>query len=138
MDFGTRCPSRLSHPDGFDELLPQDRHPRGRMRTKERPVMPLDSLRSMVSRRPGWVVGSWFIVAISVGLLSPDLTRLGAEGQANLLTGEASESLRTALEVGRDWPDQYYEALAIVVLHRPGGLIEADPDFARRLSDRIT
>src|SRR3954447_25526002 len=100
--------------------------------------MPLDSLRSLVSRRPGWVVGSWFAVAIAVGLLSPDLTRLAAEGQANLLTAGSSDSLRTALGVSRDWPDQYYEALAIVALHRPGGLAEADHDFARRLSDRIT
>src|SRR3954464_3296760 len=100
--------------------------------------MPLDSLRAMVTRRPGRVVGFWFTVAIAVGLLAPDLTRWAAEGQAKLLTGEASESLRTAIEAGRDWPDQYYEALAIVALHRPGGLTEADHDFARRLSDRIT
>ncbi len=99
--------------------------------------MLLDSLRSMVSRRPGWVVGFWFTVAATVGLLSPDLTRLAAEGQAKLLTGD-SESLRAAQEVGRSWPDQYYEALAIVALHRPGGLTEADHDYARRLSDRIT
>src|SRR4051794_35337788 len=99
--------------------------------------MPLDSLRSLVSRRPGWVVGSWFAVAIAVGLLSPDLTRLAAEGQANLLTADSSQSLRTALEAGRDWPDQYYEALAIVALHRPAGLTEADRAYARRLSDRI-
>ena len=100
--------------------------------------MALDSLRLMVSRRPGWVVGFWFSLAIAVGLLSPDLTRLAAEGQAKLLTGESSESLRTALGVGRDWPDQYYEALAIVALHRPGGLTEADHAYARRLSDRLT
>jgi RND superfamily putative drug exporter len=92
----------------------------------------------MVSRRPGWVVGFWFTLAITIGLLAPDLTRLAAEGQANLLTADASESLRTAIEVGRDWPDQYYEALAIVALHRPGGLTEADHAYARRLSDRFT
>src|SRR3954470_24926646 len=100
--------------------------------------MPLDSLRSLVSGRPGWLVFFWFTLAIAVGLLSPDLTRLAAEGQANLLTGAASESLRTAIEVGRDWPDQYYEALAVAGLPRPGGLTGANHDFARRLSDRIT
>ncbi len=93
-------------------------------------------LRSIVSRRPGWVVGTWFLVAATVGLLSPDLTRLAAEGQAKLLTGD-SESLRAALQVGKDWPDQYYESLAIVALHRPGGLTQADHAYARRLSDRI-
>src|SRR5690242_13542110 len=112
--------------------------PSGRNRVKEWLAMPLDRLRSMVSRRPAWVVGFWFTVAVTVGLLAPDLTRLAAEGQANLLTGEASESLRTALDVGRDWPDQYYESLAIVVLNRPGGLTEADHAYARSLSDRIT
>src|SRR5271154_2587539 len=99
--------------------------------------MSLDSLRTSISRRPGWVVGSWLLVAIVVGSLSPDLTRLAAEGQAKLLTGASSESLRTALEVGRDWPDQYYEALAIVALHRPGGLTGADHAYARRLSGRL-
>jgi RND superfamily putative drug exporter len=74
---------------------------------------------------------------MAVGWLSPDLTRLAAEGQARLLTGASSASLRTALEVGRDWPEQYYEALAIVALHRPGGLTEADHAYARRLSGRL-
>jgi RND superfamily putative drug exporter len=75
-------------------------------------------------------------MAATVGLLSPDLTRLAAEGQAKLLTGD-TESLRAALQVGKDWPDQYYESLAIVALHRPGGLAQADHAYARRLSDRI-
>ena len=96
----------------------------------------MDPLRSIVSRRPGWVVGTWLLVAATVGLLSPDLTRLAAEGQAKLLTGD-TESLRAALQVGKDWPDQYYESLAIVALHRPGGLTRADHAYARRMSDRI-
>ncbi|MBV8557335.1 MAG: MMPL family transporter, partial [Planctomycetaceae bacterium] len=96
----------------------------------------MEPLRSIVSRRPGWVVGTWLLVAATVGLLSPDLTRLAAEGQAKLLTGD-TESLRAALQVGKDWPDQYYESLAIVALHRPGGLTRADHAYARRLSDRI-
>ncbi|MBV8075071.1 MAG: hypothetical protein JO284_01650, partial [Planctomycetaceae bacterium] len=48
----------------------------------------MEPLRSIVSRRPGWVVGTWLLVAATVGLLSPDLTRLAAEGQAKLLTGD--------------------------------------------------
>jgi RND superfamily putative drug exporter len=100
--------------------------------------MSWDSLRTMASRRPGWVVAFWFLVAATVGLLAPDLTRLAAEGQAKLLTGESSESLRTALQVGEDWPDQYYESLAIVALHRARGLTEADHSYARRLSGRLT
>jgi RND superfamily putative drug exporter len=99
--------------------------------------MSWDSLRSLASRRPGWVVAFWFTVAAAIGLLAPNLTKLAAEGQANLLTGEASESLRTAILVGKDWPDQYYESMAIVALHRPGGLTEADRAYARRLSDRL-
>jgi RND superfamily putative drug exporter len=99
--------------------------------------MSWDTLRTMASRRPGWVVGFWFTVAMAIGLLAPDLTRLAAEGQAKLLTGEASESLRTALQVGQDWPDQYYESMAIVVLHRPGRLTAADHAYAERLSDGL-
>ena len=98
--------------------------------------MLLDSLRSMVSRRPGWVVGFWFAVAAAVGLLAPDLTRLAAEGQAKLLARDA-ESLRAATVVGQAWPDQSYESLAVVALHRPGGLTPADLAYARRLADRI-
>jgi RND superfamily putative drug exporter len=99
--------------------------------------MSWDSLRTLASRRPGWVVGFWFTVAAAIGLFAPDLTRLAAEGQARLLTGEASESLRTAIQVGQDWPDQYYESLAIVALHRPGRLTAADHSYAERLSDRL-
>ena len=33
--------------------------------------MSLDSLRSLVSRRPGWVIGLWSALALSVGLLAP-------------------------------------------------------------------
>jgi RND superfamily putative drug exporter len=99
--------------------------------------MSWDSLRTVAIRRPGWVVVFWITVAALIGLVAPDLTRLAAEGQARLLTAESSESLRTALQVGQDWPDQYYESLAIVAVHRPGGLTAVDHVYARRLSDAL-
>ena len=44
--------------------------------------MVLDPLCSMVSRRPGRVVAAWIVVAVAVGFMAPNLTRLAAEGQA--------------------------------------------------------
>src|SRR4051794_23907789 len=98
--------------------------------------MNMDSLRSFVSRRPGWVVASWFVVAIAIGLLAPDLTRLAAEGQAKML-GRDAESVRAAEVVGRGWPDAAYESLVVVALHRGEGLTESDLAYGRRLAARF-
>ena len=98
--------------------------------------MSLDGLRSIVSRRPGAVIAVWLSVAAAVGLLAPDLTHLAAEGQAKLLARDA-ESLRAAEAIGRAWPGQAYESLAVAALHRPGGLSEADHKFAQQLAERF-
>ncbi|MDR3638336.1 MAG: hypothetical protein P4L84_31325, partial [Isosphaeraceae bacterium] len=82
--------------------------------------MSLDGLRSTVSRRPGVVIAVWLSAAAAVGLFAPNLTRLAADGQAKLLARDA-ESLRAAEAIGRAWPDQAYESLAVAALHRPGG-----------------
>jgi putative drug exporter of the RND superfamily len=66
--------------------------------------MPIVSLRSMVTDRPGWVVVFWVALACAMGLLAPNLTRLAAEVQAGLLGGDA-ESLRAAEVLRRAWPD---------------------------------
>ena len=55
--------------------------------------MPLDTLLTVLSRRPAWVIVAWAGLATAVGFGSPNLTRLAAEGQAKLL-GHASESRR--------------------------------------------
>ena len=69
-------------------------------------------------------------------LLSPNLTKLAAEGQAKMLAADA-ESRRAAELVKQSWPDEAYEAMAVAVLHRPGGLTEADRQYALRLSQRF-
>ena len=91
--------------------------------------------RSMVIRRPGWVVVLWVAAAGAMGFFAPNLTRLAAEGQANLLGGMpracgAGEALRRA------WPDQAYESLVVAALHRSGGLAAADLGYATRLAKR--
>jgi RND superfamily putative drug exporter len=98
--------------------------------------MSLDSLRSVASRRPGWVVGAWALLALLVGGLAPDLTRLAAEGQARTL-GRDATSRRAAEAVREAWPDHSYESLAVAALHRPEGLTDADRAFARRLASRF-
>ena len=88
-------------------------------------LMAMDTVRRLVSRRPALVTGVWFVLVVAVGLTAPNLTRLAAEGQAKLL-GREAESRRAAEVVRQAWPDQAYESLAVVALHRPGGLTEAD------------
>ena len=73
---------------------------------------------------------------MAVGWLSPNLTKLAAEGQAKMLASDA-ESRRAAELVKQSWPDEAYEAMAVAVLHRPGGLTAADREFALRLSQRF-
>ncbi|WZO98965.1 MMPL family transporter [Isosphaeraceae bacterium EP7] len=98
--------------------------------------MSLERLRSIVTRRPGWVVSAWVVLALGVGLTSPNLTRLAAEGQAKLMAGDA-ESVRAAKIVDETWPAQSFDSLAALVIGRPGGLTEADRDFARKLAGRF-
>ena len=89
----------------------------------------LDAIRTFVSRRPAWVMTTWLGVAAGIGCFSPNLTRLAAEAQASMLPADA-ESLRAAELVKQSWPDQAYDAMAVAVLHRPGGLTEADRQYA--------
>lgn len=96
--------------------------------------MPFDALRSTVTRRPVLVIAGWAVLAGAVGLLAPDLSRLAAEGQARLLP-ESSESLHAKQLVAAAWPDQAYDSIAVLGLHRPGGLTDADRAHARRLSE---
>ena len=56
--------------------------------------MVLDAIRTFVSRRPGWIVTIWLVVAVVVGCFSPDLTKLAAEGQAKMLAVGRGESAR--------------------------------------------
>ncbi len=98
--------------------------------------MAQDAIRTFVSRRPAWVTTIWLGVAAAIGCFSPNLTRLAAEAQASMLPADA-ESLRAAEVVNRSWPDQAYDAMAVVILHRPDGLTEADRQYASRLAQRL-
>jgi len=98
--------------------------------------MAIDRLRSVVTRRPGWVIGFWLILASFVALASPDLTRLAAEGQAHLVAEDA-ESSRGADLIRQAWPDQSYESQVVVALSRPSGLTAGDHAYARRLEARF-
>src|SRR4051812_3012251 len=100
------------------------------------PEMPIKTYRRVVSRRAGWIVAGWFLAAALIALGAPSLTRLAAEGQDNLLP-KSSESVRMAELVARAWPHEAYQSMAVVALHRPGGLTEPDRQFARRLAGRF-
>jgi putative drug exporter of the RND superfamily len=98
--------------------------------------MPIVFLRAMVTGRPGWVVVFWVAAAVTMGCFAPNLTRLAAEGQANLL-GADSESRGAGEALRRAWPDQAYESLVVAALHRSGGLTTVDRDYRARLAERI-
>ena len=98
--------------------------------------MTWDALRWTVSRRPGWVVGFWVLLAAVVTLIAPNLTRLAAEGQAKLLPKNI-ESALAALDVRKDWPDQAYESLAVAAFHREGGLTVADRRFVAEVARAV-
>ena len=88
----------------------------------------MDAMQTFVCRKPGWIVAIWLAVAVVVGCLSPDLTKLAAEGQAKMVASDA-ESRRAADLVKQAWPDEAYEAMAVAVLHRPEGLTAADRQY---------
>jgi RND superfamily putative drug exporter len=89
-----------------------------------------------LSIRPGWVIGVWLVLAAVIGLFSPDLTKLAAEGQARMLASNA-ESRRAAEIVKQSWPDQSYESMVVAVLHRPTKLTNQDRAYASKLSERF-
>ena len=89
-----------------------------------------------MTRRPGFIVALWVAVAVALGILSPDLTRLAAEGQAHLLGGDA-ESLKASEALRTAWPDQAYESLVVAALYRKEGLLAVDFSYARRLTVQI-
>jgi RND superfamily putative drug exporter len=98
--------------------------------------MPLDTIRTVLSRRPVAIVAFWVLITVVVGLAAPNLTRLAAEGQSKLLGHEAESRLAAEL-VRRAWPDQAYESTAVLALHRPTGLTEADQHLAATLAQRF-
>lgn len=98
--------------------------------------MPFDSVRWIVGRFPERIVAFWLVVTAIAVAASPNLTRLAAEGQAKLLPKHAESALAADL-VRRTWPDQAYESLAVLALHRPGGLTDADRAFARRAASAV-
>ena len=57
-----------------------------------------------MSRQPVAVIVAWLLLAAGVGTFAPSLTRLAAEGQANLLPKNA-ESVQVNEIVARAWPD---------------------------------
>src|SRR4051794_11934806 len=99
-------------------------------------AMSIDTIRTVVTRYPGWIVGFWVVLAVAIGLAAPDLTRLAAEGQAHLLD-EKSESARGGILIRELWPDQSFESQVVVALHRPSGLTTEDRAYARKLADRF-
>ena len=98
--------------------------------------MPFDTLRRTVSRHPAPVVAAWGLLALVVGLAAPDLTKLAADGQANLLPKDA-ESARAAQILREAWPDQAFESLAVAAVLRPAGLTPADRAYAATLAHRF-
>jgi putative drug exporter of the RND superfamily len=99
-------------------------------------LMPLAFLRSTVTGRPGWVVAFWIAAAGVMAVFAPNLTRLAAEGQANLL-GRDAESVGAGEILRRAWPDEAHESLVVAALYRARGLQTVDLSYATRFAERI-
>jgi RND superfamily putative drug exporter len=95
--------------------------------------MRFEALGQLVGRRPILAVVVWLILALGVGLTAPSLTKIAAEGQANLLPRDA-ESVRIAELVAKFWPDQSSQSTAVVALERTGGLTPEDRRYAGLLA----
>ncbi len=93
-------------------------------------------LRSLVIRRPVWVVVFWVAAAGAMGFFAPNLTRLAAQSHANLL-GEDAESEAAGEALRTAWPDQAYESLVVTAVHRSGGLATVDLGYVTRLAKRF-
>lgn len=97
----------------------------------------LQRLPRSVAAFPLGIIGAWLALAVVVGLTSPSLTRLAAEGQADLLPSKA-ESIQVAEVVAHVWPAQAYQSMAVVALYRPEGLTDRDHEHARLLSRKFS
>ncbi len=98
--------------------------------------MTLRRLRWFVSRHPLPVVIFWAVLTAWLVIVSPDLTRLAAEGQANLLPKFSESAVASAL-VRETWPDQSYQCTMVLGLKRDEGLTEEDKAFAGRVAAAI-
>ncbi len=92
----------------------------------------LKGYQSIVCRFPIWVTVSWLALAFGFYLISPDLTRLAAEGQARLLPEEA-ESVQANRVLREIWPERWYNSAAVLILERQSGLTQGDESYARKL-----
>ncbi len=90
-----------------------------------------------VTRHPRTVVLAWLAATVAVVALAPNLTKVAAEGQAELVP-EHSESAEAARLIKDAFPDQAYDSTAVAVLHRESGLTDADRAFARTLAGSLT
>ena len=98
--------------------------------------MTLRRLRWFVTRHPLPVVIFWIVLTIWLVVVSPNLTKLAAEGQANLLPKFAESSVAAAL-VRETWPDQSYQCTMVLGLKRDEGLTDEDKVFAAKAADAI-
>ncbi len=98
--------------------------------------MGIDTYCRAIGRRPGLVIVSFTVLALTVGQSAPNLTRLVAARPTRLLPEDA-ESRRALALLNATWPDQAAVSMVVVALRRPAGLTAGDRDYARRLADRF-
>ena len=98
--------------------------------------MTVQRVRWFVTRHPVPVVIFWVVLTLALVLGSPDLTKLAAEGQANLVPKFAESSVAAAL-VRETWPDQSYQCTVVLGLKRVSKLTSEDQAIARRLAQSV-
>jgi len=98
--------------------------------------MTVQRMRWFVTRHPLPVIAFWVILTAALVIGSPDLTKLAADGQANLVPKFAESSVAAAL-VRETWPDQSYQCTLVLGLKRESKLTDQDKEFARRIAQGV-
>lgn len=99
-------------------------------------MMTFGKLRWFVTRHPLPIILFWVLLTGTLVAVSPDLTKLAAEGQANLLPALSESSVASAL-VRETWPDQSYQSTLVLGLRREKGLLPGDHKYATEVSKAI-
>lgn len=94
-------------------------------------------LGRFVVRFPWLIVVAWVVAAGACFLLAPSLKKVGAADETSFLPKDA-ESVQARALLARAFPAEAAAGTATLVLHRAGGLVDADRTYLRDLAAWMT
>ncbi|MEW6476960.1 MAG: MMPL family transporter [Actinomycetota bacterium] len=91
-------------------------------------------LAGVVDRRAPLIVVAWLAVTVGLTLAAPSLSSLGTADQTAFVPESAPSGRADAL-LRREFPDDPTRDPAVLVLARPGGLVDADRAYVASLAE---